>query len=72
MRFWVVQRRGEAPLIPDSAFLVRNSWDDYGFKTTFDLYYRKTEGDVSSIGRVKIGQFGMGGSSDRLAAVDSR
>ena len=64
MRFWVVQRQSDAARIPDSAFLMRIDWDDYGFKTTFELYYRDQDFALHNIGRVKIGQFGMGRSSD--------
>ena len=64
MRFWVVQRQSDVARIPDSAFLVRINWDDYGFKTTFELYYRDQDYVLRNIGRVKIGQFGMGRSSD--------
>ena len=51
MRFWVVQRQSDIARIPDSAFLVRINWDDYGFKTTFELYYRDQDYALRKYGR---------------------
>lgn len=39
-------------------FLIRDNWDDFGFKTQFVLEYRDDDG-VREIGQVKIGRFGM-------------
>ncbi|MEJ8662168.1 protein kinase domain-containing protein [Streptomyces sp. MS1.AVA.4] len=44
---------------PGQAFLVRDNWDDYHFKTTFDLLYVDAGGEVREVGSVKIGRFGM-------------
>lgn len=46
----------------DVAFLERNSWDDFGFQTLFELYYRDAGGTIHYLGPVKIGSFGMGRS----------
>jgi predicted ATPase len=35
-------------------YLVKDSWNDYGFKTSFNLYYFRTESERVSIGHVKI------------------
>lgn len=35
-------------------FLVRDNWDDYGFKTSFTLVYFDEDGDRHDIGHVKI------------------
>lgn len=43
----------------DVVSLVVDDWDDYGFKTTFYLYYCDAALNVHEIGGVKIGQFGM-------------
>lgn len=41
------------------AFLVRDNWDDYGFKTSFDLVYFDENGERYDIGEVKIMVAGM-------------
>ncbi|GGT02679.1 AbiJ-related protein [Streptomyces cinerochromogenes] len=60
MQFAVLPVRGRpvSPL-PGQAFLVRDNWDDYSFKTTFQLLCVGSGGEVREIGAVKIGQFGM-------------
>jgi predicted ATPase len=42
-----------------AAFLIRDNWDDYGFKTTFSLIYFDKDGERIDIGEVKIMQSGM-------------
>lgn len=44
---------------PGQAFLVRDDWDDYSFKTTFQLLCVDPRGEIREIGGVKIGRFGM-------------
>ena len=34
--------------------LIYNSWNDYGYETSFDLAYYETEGNPNFIGRIKI------------------
>lgn len=41
------------------AFLIRDNWDDYGFKTTFALVYFDDEGERYELGEVKIMLAGM-------------
>lgn len=41
------------------AFLVRDNWDDYGFKTSFALVYFNETGERYDIGEVKIVLAGM-------------
>lgn len=43
----------------DEAFLVRDNWDDYGFRTNFALVYFDRDGTRLDIGDVKIMQSGM-------------
>lgn len=76
MQFTVlpVRTRPAAPR-PGEAFLVRDNWDDYHFKTTFDLLYVDAGGEVREVGSVKIGRFGMTAPSttsvpDGFAALD--
>ncbi|MET7701072.1 protein kinase [Streptomyces sp. NPDC005485] len=60
MQFTVLPVRAwpESPL-PRQAFLVRDNWDDYHLKTSFELLYADSGGEVRDIGPVKIGRFGM-------------
>lgn len=41
--------------VKPALILTAGSWDDYGYKTSFSLIYRKENGDNISIGDVKIG-----------------
>jgi predicted ATPase len=41
--------------VKPALILTAGSWDDYGYKTSFSLKYRKENGDNISIGDVKIG-----------------
>ncbi|WP_051848725.1 protein kinase domain-containing protein [Streptomyces sp. NRRL WC-3725] len=60
MQFTVlpVRERPVSP-VPGQAFLVRDDWDDYSFKTTFRLLCVDPGGEIREIGGVKIGRFGM-------------
>ncbi|WP_330455416.1 protein kinase [Streptomyces sp. NBC_00820] len=62
MQFTVLPVRGRpvSPM-PGQAFLVRDDWDDYSFKTTFLLLCVDPGGEIREIGGVKIGRFGMTG-----------
>lgn len=52
MNLYIIKYR-EKPL--DKGFyLIKDNWDDYGFKTTFVLYYYDGE-EMEDIGGVKIG-----------------
>lgn len=60
MQFTVLPVRGRpVSPTPGQAFLVRDNWDDYSFKTTFQLLCVDPRGEVREIGAVKIGRFGM-------------
>ncbi|MEU9786153.1 AAA family ATPase [Streptomyces phaeochromogenes] len=54
---------------PRRAFLVKDDWDDYHFRTTFHLFYSDGT-EIHEIGQVKIGQFGMR-ERDRTALPDN-
>ncbi|MET7608242.1 hypothetical protein [Streptomyces avermitilis] len=60
MQFTVLPVRGRpvSPM-PGQAFLVQDNWDDYSFKTTFQLLCVDPGGESREIGGVKIGRFGM-------------
>ncbi|MFF0383005.1 protein kinase [Streptomyces sp. NPDC004286] len=62
MQFTVLPVRGRpVSPVPGQAFLVRDDWDDYSFKTTFGLLCADPGGQIREIGGVKIGRFGMTG-----------
>ncbi|MFJ4793318.1 AAA family ATPase [Kitasatospora purpeofusca] len=66
MRFVVIQRKGQVPSGPlPVAVLERDAWNDYGFRTMFDLRVVDTAGRRHDIGLVKIGRFGMTVRDDR-------
>ncbi|MBF0589596.1 MAG: hypothetical protein HQL53_10760 [Magnetococcales bacterium] len=44
---------------PNHAYLVINSWDDFGFKTLFHLHVYDNHSVEHDIGPVKIAQSGM-------------
>jgi hypothetical protein len=52
--------KASVPEGADVAFLERNGWDDFGFKTLFELYYRDADGTIHYVGAVKIGSFDLG------------
>lgn len=42
------------------AILLPNDWDDYGFRTSYDLFFKETNDSLPQlIGRVKIGSVGQ-------------
>src|ERR1700733_6875320 len=59
MRFFTVTASAAMKPSVDTAYLVRNNWDDYSYKTTFYLHYWDASSSHHDLGRVKIGQFGM-------------
>ncbi|MFE1907419.1 protein kinase [Streptomyces gardneri] len=44
---------------PGEAYLATDDWDDYHFKTTFNLFLPQEHDTFLNVGLVKIGQFGM-------------
>ncbi len=66
MRFTVLPEKASAPDGANVAFLERNGWDDFGFQTSFELYFRDVDGTIHYLGAVKIGSFdlGRGGQPD--------
>jgi predicted ATPase len=70
VRFAVLPAKARVPDGANAAFLERNDWDDFGFKTLFDLYYRDADGTVHFVGAVKIGSFELGRSGGQPDVPD--
>lgn len=65
MLFAVVARRSPRPPSTEArAYLALDNWDDYGYKTMYNLTYVDSNGR-RDIGQVKIGQFGLGAEKGR-------
>jgi hypothetical protein len=61
VRFSVLPWRSRPPAgARAQAYLVSDSWDDFGFKTLSHLVYIDADGERIDIGTVKIAAFGMG------------
>lgn len=62
MRFAVVGYKAARRIAErDTCILIQDNWDDFGFKTSFELVYFDTEGDRHDIGAIKILLRGMQG-----------
>src|SRR5690349_21596059 len=60
MDFRVVPYSGSRNLASaDQCFLISDSWDDFSYKTTFQVVYFDNTGERHDIGSVKIMQRGM-------------
>jgi predicted ATPase len=59
VRFSILPMQARLPEVNDAVFLEENKWNDYGYKTTFNLHYRDTNGAAVNIGSVKIGESGL-------------
>lgn len=58
MKFRVVGYYQERPKpSEDIVYLVRDNWDDFGYKTTFIVEYVDTSGKTSEVGAVRVGRF---------------
>lgn len=74
-RFLVAPARIGWPIPePNVCYLKANSWDDFGFKTTFELGVVTSERVLHRVGRVKIGRLGLQGGyvpiPDEFALLD--
>jgi predicted ATPase len=61
MQFTVVDKFYDLPLSkvgPEECFLLRDSWDDFGYKTSFSLYLPDEKGILENLGLVKISKKG--------------
>lgn len=59
VRFQVAGRSMSAGMTPRTFCLVTDDWDDYHFKTSFQLLYFNENKEPTSLGNVKIGTVGM-------------
>lgn len=60
MKFVVtIHTRDKESLPFDTVYLVRDNWDDFNYKTTYQLFYIDSNGIYSDIGGVKFGKFGL-------------
>lgn len=57
LKFKVMERGHGGHRFPDTFTLEPKDWDDRGYQTLFDLYYRDAENLLTYIGQVKIAQF---------------
>lgn len=66
MLFLVSPRGSRAPSSPgECVFLTADRWDDYNYRTLYDLTYAGLDGERHEIGGVKIAHFGMGSERGR-------
>ncbi|EGQ7683776.1 hypothetical protein IZS58_004730, partial [Vibrio parahaemolyticus] len=45
---------------PNSFFLKNNSWDDYSYRTTYQLYYFDREKSLVEVGNIKVAKKNLG------------
>ena len=69
---FVVLPRGSWPSTSDGerAYLSTDNWDDYNYKTLYNLTYVGSDGKQHDVGGVKIARFGMGSDKGRPALPD--
>lgn len=61
MQFTVVEKFHDLPsskVGPEDCYLLRDSWDDFGYKTSFSLYLPDEKGMLENLGLVKISKKG--------------
>jgi hypothetical protein len=46
----------------DTFYLIKSSWNDYGFVTTYTLQYNSPFSIITDVGRLKIGELNMSGN----------
>jgi predicted ATPase len=67
VRFKVLEYGARVPKL-DGAYLIKDSWNDYGFITTFDLRIRLTA-KVKRIGYVRIGHRALVATAEGMRAT---
>ncbi|MFJ3981342.1 hypothetical protein [Streptomyces fungicidicus] len=68
--FTVLEYRQQPTPNQDGAFLTKDSWDDYGHVTTFDLQVRRQDGRLLHVGHVRIAHTDMETDPDFRATAD--
>lgn len=53
------------------AYLVRDNWDDWGYKTQFDLIIFDSNGKIRHIGKVKIGHIGLTSNGEPVSLPEN-
>ncbi|MFJ4873265.1 hypothetical protein [Streptomyces sp. NPDC088757] len=71
MRFVVLSsRRFPTDGGPRECILVPDSWNDFGFTTLYDLWFREAGGAAECLGKVKIAHAALGPLERPLEAVE--
>ncbi|MET8898333.1 hypothetical protein [Streptomyces albogriseolus] len=70
MLFTVLEYRQQPTPNQDGAFLTKDSLDDYGHVTTFDLQVRRQDGRLLHVGHVRIAHTDMETDPDFRATAD--
>lgn len=66
MRFRVLARGGWPPSSARPwCYLRTDNWDDFGYKSLYDLVFVDQNGEQHEVGSVKIGRLGMGDATGR-------
>lgn len=68
MEFIVIGNSARIPheCEPNTCYLKIDGWDDYTFKTLFNLHYADPTGEVKRLGSLKILKKGMTGGAERV------
>ncbi|PPJ46734.1 hypothetical protein C0075_13920 [Rhizobium sp. KAs_5_22] len=70
MQYHVVERRvGDDFVASDTCYLIRNSWDDFGFKTLFEVVLFDDAAERHDLGTIRIMQAGMSSGYVQLPAT---
>ena len=59
MKFFVCDKGEAISTTKGNVYLKRDNWDDFSFKTTFNVTYCYENGRTDYIGQIKIGKVGM-------------
>ncbi|MBK6825607.1 MAG: AAA family ATPase [Chitinophagaceae bacterium] len=49
----------EYNLVDNNCYLIPNTWDDFSFKTTFEIIYKDAEGKIRNLSGIKVMQRGQ-------------
>lgn len=71
LRFEVVGVRGTVSRSPGVFTLVKDDWDDFSYRTSFDLWHADALGETLHIGAMKIASAGQRRSTTQLSTTFS-